>query len=130
LGERLPLYTGGSGNAILAYLPDEEIKRFIKEEKLISYTSNTITDPEKLLQNLKEIRKKGYAIAIGERVPDATTIGAPIFDFTSKVIASLTISGPSECITEEKITEFVSLIKEAAMKISVSLGYESKSKLY
>jgi DNA-binding IclR family transcriptional regulator len=126
LGESLPLYTGGSGKVILANLPDEEIKKFLKEEQLIPYTKNTITDPEKLLENLKGIREKGYAIAVGERVMGATTIGAPIFDYANKVVASLTISGPTERFTEKKIPLFISLVKEAAEKISVSLGYQPK----
>lgn len=122
LGESLPLYTGGSGKAILAYLPEEEIKVFLKEEKLIPFTPNTITDPAKLLQDLEEIRKQGYAIAVGERVPGATTIGAPIFNNLNKVFASLTVSGPTERLIKNKIPKFASLLKEAAKKISILLG--------
>lgn len=124
LGVNLPLYTGGSGKAILAYLMDEEIQKFIQEEKLVAFTTNTITDPERLLEDLRDIREKGYAIAIGERVPGATTIGAPIFNYTQKVVASITISGPSERITEQKIKTFSSFAKEAARKISTLLGHQ------
>jgi len=124
LGESLPLYTGGSGKVLLANLPEEDIKKFFEEEKLIPFTPNTITDPEKLLQNLAEIRKQGYAIAVGERVLGATTIGAPICDNLNRVVASLTVSGPTERLTEQKIPKYASLLKEAAMKISVLLGYQ------
>lgn len=124
LGESLPLYTGGSGKVLLAFLPDEEIEKFLQEEKLVSFTKNTITNPEKLLKNLKEIREKGYAIAIDERIAGATTIGAPIFDYKNRVVASISISGPTERFTKQKIKIFIPLAKEAAMKISVLLGYQ------
>jgi len=125
LGESLPLYTGGSGKVLLAHLPEEEIEKFLKEEKLIAFTPNTITDPKKLLKNLREIRENGYAIAVGERVIGATTIGAPIFDYTNKVVASLTISGPTGRFTKKKIPIFISLVKEAAERISILLGNQS-----
>ena len=126
LGETLPLYTGGSGKVLLSSWPDEEIKKFIQEEKLISFTPNTITDPVKLLGNLKEIREKGYGIGIEERIPGATSMGAPILNYTGKVVASISISGPTTRFTEQKIPIFISLVKEAAMKISVLLGYSDK----
>lgn len=125
LGENLPLYAGASGKVLLAYFTDEEIKYFLEGERLIRYTSNTITDPKRLLKNLKEIRKQGFAIAVGERVPGSTAIAFPIFNYTNKAIASLAISGPSERFSEEKIQEFISLLKEKARNISNSLGYFS-----
>lgn len=128
LGEPLPLYTGGSGKVLLAYLPDKEIEKFTAEEKLISYTPNTITEPKKLLENLKEIREKGYGIGVGERIKGATTIGAPVFDNTNKVVASLTISGPTERFDDDKISQFVPLLKESADNISSLLGYHSLEK--
>lgn len=126
LGKSLPLYTGGSGKVLLASLPDEEIDKFIQEEKLISFTQNTITDPVKLKENLKEIRKKGYGIAFEERILGAASIGAPIWNYTGKAVASLSISGPSARFTKQKIPIFISLVIEAAKKISILLGYRKK----
>ena len=126
LGESLPLYTGGSGKVLLSSWPDEEIWKFIQEEKLVSFTPNTITDPVKLLENLKEIREKGYGIAFEERILGATSIGAPILNYLGKVIASISISGPTARFDEQKISIFISLVKEAAMKISVLLGYREE----
>lgn len=126
LGKNLPLYTGGSGKVLLAFLPDEEIDKFIQEEKLISFTQNTITDPVKLKENLKEIRKKGYGIAFEERILGGVSIGAPIWNYMGRVVASLSISGPSTRFTEQKIPIFISLVIEAAKKISVLLGHREK----
>jgi DNA-binding IclR family transcriptional regulator len=70
------------------------------------------------------MRKQECAIIIGERVPYTTTIGAMIFNCVCKIYASISISGPTERITKQKILKYVSLAKESAMKISILIGYQ------
>jgi len=123
LGKNLPLYCGGSGKVLLAFLPDEEIDKIIQKEKLIPFGPNTITDPVKLKEHLIEIRKKGYAISYEERVLGSISIGAPIWNYQGEVVASLSISGPISRFTKKKIPMLISLVKEAAQKISASLGH-------
>lgn len=127
LGKSLPLYCGGSGKALLAFLPDEEIDKIIQQENLLPLGPNTITDPAKLREHLKEIRKNRYAISIEERSLGSASIAAPIWDYTRKVVASLSISGPTTRFTKQKIPTLISLVKEAAKEISKSLGYQIRS---
>ncbi|MBN2396372.1 MAG: IclR family transcriptional regulator [Candidatus Atribacteria bacterium] len=127
LGKSLPLYSGGSGKAILAFLPENEIDQILKEENLMPLGPKTITDPIKLKEHLKEIRKQGYAISFEERMMGSASIAAPIFNHDRRVIASLSISGPINRFTKEKISKFTLLIKEGSQKISNSLGYRSFS---
>ena len=122
IGKILPLYCGGSGKALLAFLPDKEIGMFVMQEKLVKLGPNTITDPKKLKEHLNQIRKNGYAISFEERVLGSVSIGAPIFDHSGKVVASLSVSGPISRFDKKKISLFVSLIKEATEKISSLLG--------
>jgi len=123
LGKSLPLHCGGSGKALLAFLPDEEVDKIIQKEKLIPFGPNTITDLTKLKEHLKEIRKNEYAISFEERILGSASIAAPIFNYKGKVVASLSVSGPTTRFTKEKIPKLISLAKEAAQKISASLGY-------
>ena len=125
LGKSLPLYCGGSGKALLAFLPDEEIDKIIQKEKFIPFGPNTITNPSKLKRHLKEIRKNGHAISFEERVLGSASVAAPILDYKGKVVASLSVSGPTSRFTKKKVPMFISLVKEAAQKISVSLGYHT-----
>jgi len=123
IGKILPLYCGGSGKALLAYLPEEKIGNFTKEVKLEKLGPNTITDPKKLKEHLKQIRKNGYAISFEERVLGSVSIGAPIFDYSGKIVASLSVSGPISRFPKNKILCYVSSVKEASLKISSLLGY-------
>jgi IclR family KDG regulon transcriptional repressor len=126
LGKSLPLYCGGSGKALLAFLPNEEIDKIIQKEKFIPFGPKTITDPIKLKEHLKEIRKSGYAISFEERILGSASVAAPILDYKGQVVASLSISGPTTRFTKKKVPMLISLVKEAAKKISVSLGYHIK----
>jgi IclR family transcriptional regulator, KDG regulon repressor len=109
LGRSLPLYCGGSGKAILAFLPASKIERIISKENLISLGPKTITDQSILREHLKEIRKNGYAQSFEERVSGSSSIAAPIFDYKGNVIASISISGPITRFTKKKIPIFISL---------------------
>ena len=72
---------------------------------------------------MKEIRKNGHAISFEERILGSASVAAPILDYKGKVVASLSISGPTTRFTKKKIPVLISLVKKAAQKISVSLGY-------
>lgn len=60
----------------------------------------------------------------GEWVLEASGVAAPIFDQFGRITAALTISGPSQRFTEEKIHEIAALVKPAAEDISRELGYQ------
>jgi len=126
LGKSLPLYCGGSGKALLAFLPEKEIDRFIKETKLEKLGPNTITDPEKLKEHLKKVRKNGYAISFEERVLGSISIAAPIRDHSGKVIASLSVSGPISRFNKKKISLYISFVKKATCRISSLIGNRKK----
>jgi IclR family transcriptional regulator, KDG regulon repressor len=129
LGKTLPLYCGGSGKAILAFLPNSEIERIIGKSDLIPLGPNTITGPLALKDHLKEIRKKGYAISFEERILGSTSIAAPILDYKGNAIASISISGPISRFTNEKIPKFIAQVKEAAREISKGFGYNIKQQV-
>jgi len=107
----------------LAFLPDEEIDKIIQKEKLIPFSLNTIIDPIKLKEHLKGIRKNGYAISFEERTFGSASIAALILNYEDKVVASLSVSGPTTHFTKKKIPILISLVKEATQKILASLGY-------
>ena len=125
IGKRLPLHTGAVGKVLLAYMPEERINEIISKP-LIKFTENTITDPEKLKEELRKIRERGYAIDNEEVEIGLKCVGAPIRDHTGKVVASISISGPSTRFTDDKIREYIKLVKEYAMKISEALGYKPR----
>ncbi len=126
IGKRLPLHTGAVGKSLLAHMPEEKVNEIISKP-LIKFTENTLTDPEKLKEELRKIREKGYAIDNEEVEIGLKCVGAPIRNHMGKVIASISISGPSTRFMPDKMEEYIKLIKEYAMKISRALGYRPEN---
>ncbi|NOY09687.1 MAG: IclR family transcriptional regulator [Spirochaetes bacterium] len=123
IGVRAPLYCTAVGKAILAMQDRDEIERIILKSGLKRYTENTLTSKDKLLKELKITAERGYAIDDIEHEEGVRCIGAPIFDFSGNVYASISISGPTQRITPEKVPGMGELIKKVALNISKKMGY-------
>jgi|WetSurMetagenome_2_1015567.scaffolds.fasta_scaffold03802_6 DNA-binding IclR family transcriptional regulator len=123
IGTWYPLHAGTIGKTLLAFLPEEEKDIMIEQIEFNQYTKNTITDKMKLKSKLQEICNNGYEVSIGERLEDVISLGAPIRNSNSKVIAVLCIGGPQNRFNEKELSNNVKLVIEAAKEISVKLGY-------
>lgn len=109
IGVRAPLYCTGIGKAILAYLPDEEIEQVISKG-LVPFTQNTIIDRDKLLDEMMQIRKRGYSIDNMEHEYGIKCVAVPVRNIREKVVAAISISGPSLRFTDDKILEYSNFI--------------------
>ena len=127
IGKVLPLHAGSPGKLLLAYMSPEQIEQAIVESGLSGFTPFTITDRQRLLQELAEIRKRGYATSTGEHSPGIASISCPIANREGRVIAAVNISGPSFRLTEEKALEYLPQLREATRAISQQLGYRGSS---
>ena len=54
---------------------------------------------------------------------EASGVAAPIYNEYGNLVAALTISGPGQRFTSEKIDDYKRLVKEKALDISMKLGY-------
>jgi DNA-binding IclR family transcriptional regulator len=86
-------------------------------------TPRTITSKQKLVEELKGIRKQGYALDRREIEEDVECIGAPIRNHIGDVIAAISISGPQRKIDTPQEKHFISEVVKAAVLISSKLGY-------
>jgi DNA-binding IclR family transcriptional regulator len=96
LGIPFPLHAGGSSKAFLAFLPDEEIDRYLAQPSLVGLTPITLTDPAAIRKEIEAIRKRGYSLSFGERQSGAASAAAPVFDRRGQPIAVVSVSGPVE----------------------------------
>jgi DNA-binding IclR family transcriptional regulator len=113
LGEPVALYLGPSAKAILAFVPEQE-----QREILAEVPASKVSE---LQPQLAEIRKKGYITTVNDRTVGVAAISAPIFG-ESGVVGSITISGPSERWTPERMEERAPTLLSAVRRISSALG--------
>ncbi len=125
IGEAFDLYPTALGKVILAWLPEAELDDYIRRIDLKPYTPYTVTDPEKLRNQLKEIRSRGYSIDQHEHRVGVRGLGVPVFDYTNKIVAAISVLLlPSH--TEEDIREIALKLQIVADEISQKLGYRAK----
>jgi IclR family KDG regulon transcriptional repressor len=123
IGQRGPVYCTALGKTLLAFQPEDEQSRIIHKIRLTPLTPRTITSKQRLVEELKAIRKQGYSLDHREIEEEVECIGAPIRDHLGNVIAALSISGPQRKIETPQEKNFISEVVEAAVLISSKLGY-------
>ena len=121
-GIRFPLHAGAASKILLAHQEDEAIEAFLRTQKLTKYTEKTIVDPDKLKQEVKAIRKAGYAFSEEEIDVGVRALAAPIFDHEGKIAAGLVVFGPSQRIDDEKREKILKSVLECSKRISRSIG--------
>ena len=75
---------------------------------------------------MKRIRENGYAVSDAEVNAGAKAVSAPIFDHKGKLLAGLTIAGPSERINNDLLSDFILMVKEKAEEISRDFSYTNE----
>jgi DNA-binding IclR family transcriptional regulator len=121
IGQEVPLHAVSGGKAMLAYLPAAELDALLASP-LERFTTETIVEADRLRAALDEIRQRGYAIASDELEEGLSEVASPIRDQYGKVIAALSISGPSFHLPPARLTELGLETIEAANTISRKLG--------
>lgn len=122
LGAWVPLHCTAVGKAMLAYWPEEDLADLF-EEGLPASTANTITNPLRLRRELEEIRQQHYAIDDEERELGVRCIASPVWDSDGRLVAAISISGPSGRVTPDRFAELGDIVVRAAVQLSERLGF-------
>lgn len=113
IGMRRPLYCTGVGKAILATLPDEEVKALWDSSDIQKLTPHTIVDENQFFREIAQIKKLGYAMDNEENELDVRCIAAAIKDYRGRASYALSISAPLSRMTDERIEQLkVPLLRE------------------
>ncbi|MCX7856822.1 MAG: IclR family transcriptional regulator [Deltaproteobacteria bacterium] len=123
LGYRFHITHGAHGKAIAAFLEEKELLSLIKKRKTYFFGNQTVLDKDRLMSEIRECRKKGFAYDIGELHPGISAISSPVFDSKNTPIGVLIILGTLE---KEKMEDFGRIVHEAARDFSLELGADLK----
>ena len=124
IGNRAPMHCTGVGKLLLLNHKESYIDKMIEKKGLQKFTDNTITTKRELLKELETVRKQGYAFDNEECEIGARCISLPVRDFSGKVVAGISVTGPifrMDEIINEKNIEY---LKQVALEASRKLGYE------
>jgi IclR family transcriptional regulator, KDG regulon repressor len=125
VGQRLPAFFTASGKALLAYLPEEQVKKIISDNLAESAKQASIS-PE-MLADLRATAERGYAIAEQEYEEAINAVAAPIFDADKQPIASVAIVGPSFRLTKDRLPTLGESLRKITLEISNEIGLTALS---
>lgn len=123
-GSRVPLHCTSLGKLFLSHLPEDQLRSFISMLPLSRYTQNTITDKERLAEEVAEIRRRGFALDNQEFMSGVVCVAVPVMGDDGSLIAGLALSAPEARMTHEQACEHVPLLREAARKLSETFSAE------
>ena len=126
IGSNNPLYCTGLGKAILAALPDEEVKAILaRTGGLKPVTPYTFTDETQFFAILNQARQQGYAIDDREHNAEVFCLAAPVYNLQGKIYAAISVASLYTKINHqpEKITALGKMIADAALDLSQRIGY-------
>jgi IclR family acetate operon transcriptional repressor len=90
--------------------------------RLNAYTPRTITNRRDLEKELEDVRRQGYAVAVGEREPDLNAVAVPAFDGDHRLAAIVGVQGPESRFGADAMSGALGPLLAAAAGISSSLG--------
>lgn len=121
-GTRGAIHASGAGKAMLATLGDDTVRELLHRTGMKKFTEKTLDSPEKLFEELRDTRKRGWAVDDEERTKGMRCVAAAIFNEFGEAVAGLSVSGPTVRITDERIGELGPAVRRAALEITRSIG--------
>ncbi|MPQ57715.1 IclR family transcriptional regulator [Duganella sp. FT27W] len=122
IGSRVAAYSSAVGQAILAWLPQDQQVKVLRGQPLVKLTETTLTDIDALLERLAQIRATGYAVSNQETVAGLYVMAAPVLDIDGLPVASLSVAAPAHRSTLRQFEEnTIAGVVAAAGQLSKSL---------
>lgn len=116
IGSRLPLHATGVGKVLLAYAPDQVRDTVLRN--LTRVTPYTVTQPGRLLADLRHVRSEGFAQTVEEMSLGACSVAVPVRS-GQQVVAALGIVVPT---LKRDRARLVTALQVAAQGIGRSLA--------
>lgn len=123
VGGRLPLNCGAAPRALLASLPDSDIRRLIDGGHLRQLTPCSLIQPTDVWADVRLTRERGYVFTVEDVIEGVAAVGAPIRDRSGGVVGALSIAGILPHFDEARLPDMVAAVQQQARTISRSLGW-------
>ncbi|QOS12773.1 transcriptional regulator [Haloferax sp. Atlit-4N] len=116
------LHCTATGKAMLGHFDDDRVRDIIDDQGLVEQTDNTISDSERLFDELERIRERGYAVNDEEELRGMRSIGAPIRGVDGDVCGAVSVTAPTSRLSGDRFrSEIPELVMQAANIIEVNL---------
>ncbi|ACB84744.1 IclR family transcriptional regulator [Natranaerobius thermophilus JW/NM-WN-LF] len=126
VGEKEPFYATAMGKVLFSELREENLRQLLEDFQLEKLTEKTITSVDELLNELRNVKKQGYAIDDEEYCKGLCCIAMPVKDFSGKTVAAISVSGPSFRLDFKKMMTIKEELERVTTEVSRHFGYGVK----
>jgi IclR family acetate operon transcriptional repressor len=119
VGKRVLPHCTAAGKAMLAEVPVERVEKILNRLGMPKITENTITDRDKFMACLDEVREQGYALDLGEQELGVHCIAVVVTDTPTRL--ALSVSAPNSRVTPEFVAKAVPAMQAAALALKAEL---------
>jgi IclR family KDG regulon transcriptional repressor len=116
IGNSEPLHCSAVGKCLLAFAPPEDREKMLSKVTFDVFTEKTITSKQRMLEEIENVRRQGYAVDDGELSADIKCVAVPVF-INGACSYSLGASGALTRMTKEKTERIIHLLLETAKEI-------------
>lgn len=118
LGSRFPAYRTSLGRAILASLPDDEVRALWEDSDRSDPTPRTVRSFDALMTALAETHRRGFAMVDQELEAGVRSIAAPLHDSSGRTVAAVNVSTHVSRTTKQELqSRFVPELLSTARSI-------------
>jgi IclR family acetate operon transcriptional repressor len=118
-GRRVLPHCTAVGKALLAELPDDEVRALLARTGMPANTPHTLTDPDALLLALARVRRRGYASDDGEQEVGVRCLGVAVPSRSARMAVS--VSGPHGRLTDASVPDHVAQLHRVAAELGARL---------
>jgi DNA-binding IclR family transcriptional regulator len=121
VGQHIPLHATSNGKVLLSELEPDRLDASLGQ--LNRFTPRTLTRRAELREELERVREQGYSVAVDELEIGLTAVAAPIRNAHGDIVASISVSGPTFRLTDDRMHTVIPQCVEAGAEISHRLGW-------
>jgi IclR family pca regulon transcriptional regulator len=121
IGSRLPAYCTAMGRVLLAFQSEARLREYFAAAKFAACTKHTLTSRRKLMEQLAEVRKLGYAIVDQELEIGLRSISVPVRAKANTVIAAMNVGTQAARVSIAELERIHPDLQKAAHDLSILL---------
>ena len=125
IGHIAPLHCTGVGKLFLTEYSALQLEQVLQVNGLKKFTEKTIIEEDKLKQEVSLVRERGYALDDEECEEGVRCVAVPIRNYTGKIIAGISVSGPAVRMSNDHIFSNLEYLLQAAEQVSLQMGWQN-----
>jgi IclR family KDG regulon transcriptional repressor len=118
IGRFVPLHISAAARVILGFLTDDDIAEYLRSGDLLTVTPTSLATPDQVWQDVRRTREQGYAYGLFDNAPNAFGVAFPVLDQADRPHGSVTVVGPKDRLTAERLDRFMPDLVGAAARLN------------